>query len=252
MIDDKQTPDGAENADTTSDRSHRAMPLTEFSEPTEASVEQPTDHEADGGADRSQTSSDEGARLEPTSSDEVQPPVLPFETIRDTKKVRRPARPKKEPPTPEEKALKWLENAAHLVRELPHDPRWPVSTGDLSLRARLWVVRDSLDVFTKKSPKTFCLAHPGPSAQELYSLFGQVVGAIRECKDTTEELPKIWGEWSAGRRETVLQRLLELAETREAKLPEPSELVFAGRMSPSRVDAGMASVARELHGHLAQ
>ena len=50
----------------------------------------------------------------------------------------------------------------------------------------------------------------------------------------------------------VLQRLLELAEKREAKLPEPSELIFAVSMSPSRVDAGMASVARELHRHLAQ
>ena len=161
MIDDKLTPDGTENAETTPDKSLSPIPLTEFSEPREASVGQSPDQNAHGGAE---TPGDEQARQEATTGDDERPPVLLFETIRDSKRVRRPARPEKEPPTPEEKALKWLENAAHLVRELPHDPRWPVSTGELSLRARLWVVRDSLDVFTKKPPKTFCLAHPGPSA----------------------------------------------------------------------------------------
>jgi hypothetical protein len=252
MTDDKETSYGAENANTTSDHPHSPPLLTELPEPTGASILPSPDGGADSGADRIKAAGDEGAGQDAATSDDLQPPVLPFETIRDTAKGKKPVKAAKEPPTPEEKALKWLEAAARLVGDLPHDPRWPASSGERSLRARLWVVRDRLDTFTKKPPKEFCVTPPGPSARELYSLFGQIVGAIRECKDTTEEVPKTWGDWNTAKRETILQRLLEVAETHEAKLPEPTELITVGRMSPSRVDAGMASIARGLHQHLAQ
>ena len=251
MTDDEQTPNEIEKSDTNSDQSENQTQLTDLSAAHEAPADQaPDGHtgpDGHGAAERN----GEAAGQSPSDSDALAPPDLPFETISNTEKPSKRGKAAKGPASPEEKAIKWIEGAAKVVHELPHDPRWPASSGERSLHARLWVVRDNLMTLLGKAPRQFCLTPPGPSAQVLHSLFGEIVKEVSERKGEVQGVTGTWGVWRTGGRERILHRLQTLAETREANLPEPSELFLAGRLSPARVDAGIAAIARELYRHLA-
>ncbi len=250
MTDDEQTRNEIEKSDTNSDQSRDQTPLTDLS----ASRERPAAQAPEGNtgpvncgvAERNR----EATGQSPSDSGNA-PPELPFETISNTEKPSKRGKSAKRPPTPEEKAIKWIEGAAKVVHELPHDPRWPASSGERSLHARLWVVQDNLTTLLGKAPRQFCLTPPGPAAQVLHSLFGEIVKEINERTGEVQGVTGTWGIWRTGGRERILHRLQTLAETREANLPEASELFLAGRLSPARVDAGMAAIARELYRHVA-